>query len=179
MTLKALDILVERSNADNTPFMMMSEAASIDKAMHIGSFLAFSLLRSSLTQNSSAGDYHRALGDLLELDNVVAATLKRLEEHGLKDETLVVVTAGTLSFLPAVWGNADDLFVQTTLTDSTFTAVLTPSSSVRPAFSRLTLLSPSTSSPAAPILTRVSPTVDQPTNATKRAAVGTCTFDFL
>jgi alkaline phosphatase len=81
MTLKALDILVERSNADGTPFMMMSEAASIDKAMHIG-------------------DYHRALGDLLEFDNVVGATLDRLEELGIKDETLVVVTAGASSSFP-------------------------------------------------------------------------------
>ncbi|GAA5851374.1 hypothetical protein JCM9279_001122 [Rhodotorula babjevae] len=74
MTLKALDILHARSKADGTPFMMMSEAASIDKAMHIA-------------------DYPRALGDLLELDDTVRATLEHLEKLGLRDETLVVVTA--------------------------------------------------------------------------------------
>ncbi|BGO97759.1 hypothetical protein RTG_01427 [Rhodotorula toruloides ATCC 204091] len=74
MTLKALDILTTRSKADGTNFMLMSEAASIDKAMHIA-------------------DYPRALGELLELDNTVAATLEYLEKHNLRDETLVVVTA--------------------------------------------------------------------------------------
>lgn len=81
MTLKALDILVARGKEDDTPFMMMSEAASIDKAMHIG-------------------DYHRALGDLLELDNTVAATIARLKELGIYDETLVVVTAGSFLSFP-------------------------------------------------------------------------------
>lgn len=33
MTLKALDILHTRSKADGSPFMMMSEAASIDKGL--------------------------------------------------------------------------------------------------------------------------------------------------
>ncbi|GAA5888058.1 hypothetical protein JCM6882_000266 [Rhodosporidiobolus microsporus] len=106
MTLKALDILVAKSKRDNTPFMMLSEAASIDKAMHIG-------------------DYHRALGDLLEFDNVVGATLDRLKELGLDEDTLVVVTADHGHGFD-VFGSADTQFLR-----------------------------------------------DQPTNATKRSAVGT------
>ncbi|GAA5960524.1 hypothetical protein JCM8115_003207 [Rhodotorula mucilaginosa] len=74
MTIKAVNILQKRSQADNTNFLLMSEAASIDKAMHIG-------------------DYQRALADLLELDDTVKATIAHLEELGIRDETLVVVTA--------------------------------------------------------------------------------------
>lgn len=74
MTLKALDIVAARAKAKGVPFMMMSEAASIDKQMH-------------------AHDYDRALGDALELDATVRATLQRLEELGELDNTLLVVTA--------------------------------------------------------------------------------------
>lgn len=38
-------------------------------------------------------DYPRALGELLELDDTVRATIDRLEELGLMEDTLVVVTA--------------------------------------------------------------------------------------
>ncbi|MBZ6370430.1 MAG: alkaline phosphatase [Microbacterium hominis] len=38
MTIKAVNILQKRSQADNTNFLLMSEAASIDKAMHIGDY---------------------------------------------------------------------------------------------------------------------------------------------
>lgn len=72
MTVKALDILHTR-NPDKG-FFLMSEAASIDKQMHLL-------------------DYDRALGELLELDDTIKATLKRLEELGILDETLVIVTA--------------------------------------------------------------------------------------
>ncbi|GAA5868436.1 hypothetical protein JCM8547_006275 [Rhodosporidiobolus lusitaniae] len=99
MTLKAIDLLHERSKKDDVPFMMLSEAASIDKAMHIG-------------------DYHRALGDLLELDNVVAATLDRLEELGIADETLVVVTADHGHGFD-VFGAADTQFLQAQETNAT------------------------------------------------------------
>ncbi|GAA6023709.1 hypothetical protein JCM10207_008758, partial [Rhodosporidiobolus poonsookiae] len=92
MTLKAIDILHERSQADGTNFMMMSEAASIDKAMHIG-------------------DYHRALGELLELDHTVAATLKHLEKLGLAEETLVVITADHGHGFD-VFGSADTEFLK-------------------------------------------------------------------
>ncbi|EAQ90516.1 hypothetical protein CHGG_02451 [Chaetomium globosum CBS 148.51] len=72
MTLKAIDILHERGGKKG--FFLMSEAASIDKQMH-------------------ALDYDRALGDLLELDDTVRATIAKLEELGILDETLVVVSA--------------------------------------------------------------------------------------
>lgn len=38
-------------------------------------------------------DVDRALGDLLELDNTLRATLEHLEEIGELDETLIIVTA--------------------------------------------------------------------------------------
>ncbi|BGP38008.1 hypothetical protein JCM10449v2_001935 [Rhodotorula kratochvilovae] len=91
MTLKAIDILHTRSKADGTPFMMMSEAASIDKAMH-------------------AVDYPRALGDLLELDDTIRATLNRLEELGLREDTLVVVTADHAHGFD-VYGSVDTEFL--------------------------------------------------------------------
>lgn len=72
MTLKAVDILNTRGG--DAGFFLMSEAASIDKQMH------------SL-------DYDRALGDLLELDDTVRATIERLGELGILEDTLVLVTA--------------------------------------------------------------------------------------
>jgi alkaline phosphatase len=72
MTLKALDILHERSG--DKGFFLMSEAASIDKMMH-------------------ALDYDRALGELLELDDTVKATINKLKEYGCENDTLVLVTA--------------------------------------------------------------------------------------
>lgn len=72
MTLKAIDILHERSK--NKGFFLMSEAASIDKMMH-------------------ALDYDRALGELLELDDTIKATLAQLKKLRLDKETLVLVTA--------------------------------------------------------------------------------------
>ena len=52
----------------------MSEAASIDKMMHVL-------------------DYDRALGELLELDDTIKATIVWLEEKGELDNTLLLVTA--------------------------------------------------------------------------------------
>lgn len=72
MTLKALEILQTRHSEDG--FFLMSEAASIDKMMHVL-------------------DYDRALGELLELDDTVKATLAWLEEKGELNNTLVLVTA--------------------------------------------------------------------------------------
>ena len=72
MTLKTIDILNARSSDDG--WFIMSEAASIDKQMH-------------------ALDYDRALGDLLELDDTVKASVQRLKELGQLGETLVLVTA--------------------------------------------------------------------------------------
>ena len=38
-------------------------------------------------------DYHRALGELLELDDTVRASIEHLKELGIYDDTLIVVTA--------------------------------------------------------------------------------------
>lgn len=72
MTLKAIDILHTRGG--DKGFFLMSEAASIDKQMH-------------------TLDYDRALGDLLELDDTVRATVSHLKEIGELESTLIIVTA--------------------------------------------------------------------------------------
>lgn len=72
MTLKAIDILHARGGKKG--FFLMSEGASIDKQMH-------------------TLDYDRALGDLLELDDTVRATIAHLKAIGELENTLVIVTA--------------------------------------------------------------------------------------
>lgn len=72
MTLKAIDILTERSGEDG--WFLMSEAASVDKQMH-------------------TLDYDRALGELLELDDTVRATIEKLKKLGELEDTLIIVTA--------------------------------------------------------------------------------------
>ena len=72
MTTTAIQILNRRGGDDG--FFLMSEAASVDKQMH-------------------ALDYDRALGDLLELDDTVRATVELLEKMGILDDTLIVVSA--------------------------------------------------------------------------------------
>ncbi|KAL7004980.1 hypothetical protein EMMF5_005466 [Cystobasidiomycetes sp. EMM_F5] len=68
MTLKAIDVLTTRSRANgstNGYFLMM---------MHVL-------------------DYERALGELMELDDTVSATIEKLRQLGTLNETLIVVTA--------------------------------------------------------------------------------------
>ncbi|KAJ5368897.1 uncharacterized protein N7496_008657 [Penicillium cataractarum] len=72
MTLKAIDVLHQRSGKEG--WFMMAEAASIDKQMH-------------------TLDYDRALGDLLELDDTVSATINKLKCMGELEDTLILVTA--------------------------------------------------------------------------------------
>ncbi|KAI0426224.1 alkaline phosphatase [Xylaria sp. FL1042] len=72
MTLKAVDILLHRGGEKG--FFLMSEGASIDKQMH-------------------TLDYDRALGDLLELDDTVRATIAHLKALNELDNTLILVTA--------------------------------------------------------------------------------------
>lgn len=72
MTLKAVEILNKRGG--DKGFFLMSEGASIDKQMHVL-------------------DYDRALGDLLEFDDTIRATIEKLDKLGILDETLVVVSA--------------------------------------------------------------------------------------
>ncbi|KAH7103611.1 putative alkaline phosphatase [Auriculariales sp. MPI-PUGE-AT-0066] len=75
MTLKAIDILATRSKAQgNNGWYLMSEAASIDKMMHVL-------------------DYNRALGELLELDDTIRASIAHLKKLGIYEDTLIVVTA--------------------------------------------------------------------------------------
>lgn len=72
MTLKAIDILNNR--AGDKGWFLMSEAASVDKMMHVL-------------------DYDRALGELLELDDTVKASIKHLNETDTLKDTLILVTA--------------------------------------------------------------------------------------
>ncbi|KAL8376459.1 hypothetical protein RB595_007514 [Gaeumannomyces hyphopodioides] len=95
MTLKAIDVLHTRGG--DKGFFLMSEAASIDKQMH-------------------ALDYDRALGDLLELDDTVRATVKRLEELGILKDTLVVVSADHGHGFD-VFGSADTKYMESKKTD--------------------------------------------------------------
>ncbi|EPS35256.1 hypothetical protein H072_11516 [Dactylellina haptotyla CBS 200.50] len=78
MTLKAIDILHTRAKADprhsSQGWFLMSEAASIDKMMHVL-------------------DYDRALGELLELDDTIKASIEKLKALGELSNTLIVVTA--------------------------------------------------------------------------------------
>ncbi|KAM0756285.1 protein tyrosine phosphatase [Meredithblackwellia eburnea MCA 4105] len=98
MTLKAIDIVSKRAKDAGTGWAMMSEAASIDKAMHIH-------------------DYDRALGELLELDDTVKATLEHLEKIGELEETLVIVTADHGHGFD-VFGSSDTKFMAAQSTDA-------------------------------------------------------------
>lgn len=72
MTLKAVDVLHARHEQDG--WFLMAEAASIDKQMH-------------------TLDYDRSLGELLELDDTVRATIEKLAALGELNDTLILVTA--------------------------------------------------------------------------------------
>lgn len=72
MTLKAVDVLNARHQDDG--WFLMAEAASIDKQMH-------------------TLDYDRSLGELLELDDTVRATIEKLAALDQLDDTLILVTA--------------------------------------------------------------------------------------
>lgn len=95
MTLKAVDVLAARGSENG--FFLMSEAASIDKQMH-------------------TMDYDRALGDLLELDDTVRATIARLDDLDILDETLILVTADHGHGFD-VYGNADTWYMSDQETD--------------------------------------------------------------
>jgi alkaline phosphatase len=95
MTLKAVDILHRRGG--DKGFFLMAEAASIDKQMHVL-------------------DYDRALGDLLELDDTVQATIAKLKVLDELDNTLIVVTADHGHGFD-VFGNADTKYLAAQKTD--------------------------------------------------------------
>lgn len=95
MTLKAIDVLHTRGG--DKGFFLMSEAASIDKQMHVL-------------------DYDRALGDLLELDDTVRATIAKLTALGELENTLIIVTADHGHGFD-VFGNADTKYLAEQKTD--------------------------------------------------------------
>ncbi|KAF9042642.1 alkaline phosphatase [Hymenopellis radicata] len=97
MTLKAIDILHARSQENGTGWFMMSEAASIDKMMHVL-------------------DYDRALGELLELDDTIRASMEHLEALGELENTLIVVTADHGHGFD-VYGSADTKYLKAQTTD--------------------------------------------------------------
>lgn len=72
MTLKALQIL--RARNPQNGFFLMSEAASVDKMMHVL-------------------DYDRALTELLELDDTIKATINYLRSVGELNNTQIIITA--------------------------------------------------------------------------------------
>src|ERR1700760_4304672 len=72
MTTKAIDIVQGRASGNG--WFIMSEAASIDKQMHLL-------------------DYDRALGELLELDDTIRASIAKLKALGILNDTLILVTA--------------------------------------------------------------------------------------
>jgi len=90
MATKAVEVLDTRGGDDG--FFLMVEAASVDKQMH-------------------ALDYDRALGDLLELDDTVRATMATLEERGILEDTLVLVSADHGHGFD-VWGSADTKYIE-------------------------------------------------------------------
>ncbi|KAF5359869.1 hypothetical protein D9756_003456 [Leucocoprinus leucothites] len=96
MTLKAIDILQSRAQKGKGWFLM-SEAASIDKMMHVL-------------------DYDRALGELLELDDTIRATIEHLEKIGELEDTLFVVTADHGHGFD-VFGGADTKYLSQATTD--------------------------------------------------------------
>jgi alkaline phosphatase len=95
MTLKAIDILHARGG--DKGFFMMSEAASIDKQMH-------------------TLDYDRALGDLLELDDTIKATIGKLTALGELNNTLIIVTADHGHGFD-VFGSADTKYLSSKTND--------------------------------------------------------------
>lgn len=95
MTIKAINILQKRASADKSNFLLMSEAASIDKAMHIGDYQStphiilgriggytsvLGAFRGLYAVFNALFPVAGALADLLELDDTVKATIAHLEE---------------------------------------------------------------------------------------------------
>ncbi|KAJ6512359.1 alkaline-phosphatase-like protein [Mycena vulgaris] len=97
MTLKAIDILQARGKENGTGWFMMAEAASIDKMMHVL-------------------DYDRALGELLELDDTIRASIAHLEKIGELENTLIVVTADHGHGFD-IFGSADTKYIASQTTD--------------------------------------------------------------
>ncbi|EJT98180.1 extracellular phytase [Dacryopinax primogenitus] len=95
MTVKAMEILQARSG--DKGWFMMSEAASIDKQMH-------------------TLDYDRALGELLELDDTIRASIEYLRETGELECTQILVTADHGHGFD-VFGSVDTKYMNAASTD--------------------------------------------------------------
>ncbi|KAG1136846.1 hypothetical protein G6F37_011798 [Rhizopus arrhizus] len=91
MTLAALEVLKKRGGEHG--FFMMSEAASVDKLLHIF-------------------DFPRAWADLIELDVTVKNTIQWLKENGEYEDTLILVTADHAHSFD-VWGTVDQAHIRT------------------------------------------------------------------
>ncbi|CEQ39936.1 SPOSA6832_01511, partial [Sporobolomyces salmonicolor] len=114
MTIKAIDILSARSKKAGVPFMLMSEAASIDKAMHVGDMERVSMFSPRFAPNAFCLHRHanwQAISELLELDNTVKTVLAHLEKIGHREDTLVVVTADHGHGFD-VFGSADTAYLK-------------------------------------------------------------------
>ena len=70
MTVKALEVLSQNPNG----FYLEVEAASTDKALH-------------------PMDFERGIADTIEMDRAVAATMDYLEQNGMLENTLIIVTS--------------------------------------------------------------------------------------
>ncbi|KAL5596883.1 uncharacterized protein BROUX77_006831 [Berkeleyomyces rouxiae] len=92
ITSKAIEIMTARSK--DKGFFLMAEAASIDKQIH-------------------TLDCDRALGDLLELDDVVSRTIDQLKKLGIFEDTQIVVTADHGHGFD-VFGSADTKYIAET-----------------------------------------------------------------
>ncbi|KAG1448267.1 hypothetical protein G6F56_008993 [Rhizopus delemar] len=90
MTIAALEVLKKRGGNDG--FFMMSEAASVDKQLHIF-------------------DFPRAWAELIELDVTIKNTVKWLKENGEYEDTLILVTADHAHSFD-VWGTVDQNYVR-------------------------------------------------------------------
>ncbi|OAD68755.1 hypothetical protein PHYBLDRAFT_136301 [Phycomyces blakesleeanus NRRL 1555(-)] len=85
MTIKALETLKKRGGDDG--FFLMSEAASVDKKLHVF-------------------DFPRAFAELVELDVTIKKTVEWLKKNGEYEDTLILVTADHAHSFD-VWGSVD------------------------------------------------------------------------
>ncbi|KAI8374235.1 alkaline-phosphatase-like protein, partial [Radiomyces spectabilis] len=85
MTIKALETLKKRGGKDG--FFLMSEAASVDKQLHVF-------------------DFPRAWAELIELDVTIQKTVEWLKKNGEYDDTLILFTADHAHSFD-VWGTVD------------------------------------------------------------------------
>ncbi|KAH6594406.1 hypothetical protein BASA50_006653 [Batrachochytrium salamandrivorans] len=96
MTKKAIEVL-SNSKRCSGGFFLMSEAASVDKAMH-------------------AMDYDRGLADLMELDRTVKATREWAQKNG--NQTAIIVTADHAQAFD-VFGSVDTQYLNALPNDDT------------------------------------------------------------